>query len=68
MTIANPSPFSAADMGSSSARRIDWSVARLPAPTLTPDLSRGLLVVAGSLLMAFAGMGLGSWLALPFGG
>ena len=67
MTDANPTSFQTADLTAPSIRRIDWSVARLPTATIGPDASRGLIVVFGSLLMAFAGMGLGAWMALPFG-
>jgi hypothetical protein len=67
MTDANPAHFSAADYArttptthspAGSAQPFRW----------TADMTSALVVVGGSLVMALAGMGLGAWLQLPFGG
>ena len=64
MTDTDPAAFASPEFA---ARRIDWSVARLPAATIGPDVTRGVVVIFGSILFAFAGMGLGAWMQLPFG-
>ena len=67
MTDANSAQFSSTDFARTAAER-PRAVAPSQSFHLTPDMINGLVVIGGSLLMALAGIGLGAWMQLPFGG
>ncbi len=68
MTNADPAAFTSANF----ARPVDSLASRAAAQPepfrLTPDMINGLVVIGGSVAMALAGIGLGGWMQLPFGG
>lgn len=68
MTDANPAQFSSADFVRTAVERPAPRAAGAEPFRLTPDMINGLVVIGGSLVMALAGVGLGVWMQLPFGG